>query len=39
MRAGRNATVGMVTHRFPLEYCAGALSAVADSSCIKAVIS
>ncbi|MCS5716939.1 zinc-dependent alcohol dehydrogenase family protein [Herbiconiux sp. CPCC 205763] len=38
LRNGRVDTAGMVTHRFTLEEYAEALAAVADSSCIKAVI-
>jgi D-arabinitol dehydrogenase (NADP+) len=38
LREGRIDTAGMVTHRFSLEQYADALAAVADSSCIKAVI-
>jgi D-arabinitol dehydrogenase (NADP+) len=38
LRSGRIDTKGMVTHRFKLDEYAEALAAVADSSCIKAVI-
>ncbi|RWZ64771.1 2-deoxy-scyllo-inosamine dehydrogenase [Labedella populi] len=38
LRGGRVDTSGMITHRFDLEHYADALAAVADSSCIKAVI-
>lgn len=38
LRGGRLNTEGMVTHRFRLEQYAEALAAVADSSCVKAVI-
>ncbi|TFB74989.1 2-deoxy-scyllo-inosamine dehydrogenase [Cryobacterium glaciale] len=38
LRGGRVRTEGMITHRFTLEEYAEALEAVADSSCIKAVI-
>lgn len=38
LRGGRVDTTGMITHRFDLEHYADALRAVADSSCIKAVI-
>ena len=38
LRSGRIDTEGMITHRFTLEQYADALAAVADSSCVKAVI-
>lgn len=38
LRSGRVDTSGMVTHRFALDDYADALAAVADSSCVKAVI-
>jgi D-arabinitol dehydrogenase (NADP+) len=38
LRSGRVDTTGMVTNRFTLHDYAGALTAVADSSCVKAVI-
>lgn len=38
LRLGRVDTTGMITHRFGLDEYAEALRAVADSSCIKAVI-
>ena len=38
LRSGRVDTTGMVTNRFTLDDYAGALTAVADSSCVKAVI-
>jgi D-arabinitol dehydrogenase (NADP+) len=38
LRTGRVTTTGLVTHRFTLDDYAGALAAVADSSCVKAVI-
>lgn len=38
LREGRVDTSGMITHRFDLDHYADALGAVADSSCIKAVI-
>jgi len=38
LRQRRVDTTGLITHRFDLEHYADALAAVADSSCIKAVI-
>jgi D-arabinitol dehydrogenase (NADP+) len=38
LRDGRVDTTGMITHRFGLDRYAEALAAIADSSCIKAVI-
>jgi len=38
LRAGRIDTEGMITHRFGLDEYADALAAVADSTCIKAVM-
>jgi len=38
LRSGRIDTAGMITHRFGLADYADALAAVADSSCLKAVI-
>jgi D-arabinitol dehydrogenase (NADP+) len=38
LRGGQVDTTGMITHRFKLEQYAEALEAVADSSCVKAVI-
>jgi D-arabinitol dehydrogenase (NADP+) len=38
LRGGQVDTRGMITHRFKLEQYAEALEAVADSSCVKAVI-
>ena len=38
LRSGRVDTTGMVTNRFTLDDYAGALTAVGDSSCVKAVI-
>lgn len=38
LRTGRVATAGMITHRFGLNQYGDALAAVADSSCIKAVL-
>lgn len=38
LRSGRVDTNGLVTHRFTLDDYAGALAAVADSGCVKAVI-
>jgi D-arabinitol dehydrogenase (NADP+) len=38
LRGGQVDTEGMITHRFTLEQYAEALEAVADSSCVKAVI-
>lgn len=38
LRTGRVDTAGMITHRFDLLHYGDALAAVADSSCIKAVL-
>lgn len=38
LRSGRVDTTGMITHRFSLDHYADALAAVADSTCVKAVI-
>jgi D-arabinitol dehydrogenase (NADP+) len=38
LRSGRVDTTGLVTHRFSLDDYADVLAAVADSSCVKAVI-
>ncbi len=38
LRSGRVDTAGLVTHRFRLDDYADVLAAVADSSCVKAVI-
>ena len=38
LRTGRVSTAGMITHRFGLHQYGDALAAVADSSCIKAVL-
>lgn len=38
LRSGRVRPEGLITHRFPLDDYAGALAAVADSACIKAVV-
>lgn len=38
LRTGRISTAAMVTHRFTLDDYAGALAAITDSACIKAVI-
>ena len=38
LRGGRVDTQGMITHRFSLEEYSEALAAVADSSCVKAII-
>jgi D-arabinitol dehydrogenase (NADP+) len=38
LRTGRVDTTGMITHRFGLDQYADALAAIADSSCIKAVV-
>lgn len=38
LRQGRVDTTGMITHRFRIEEYAQALAAVADSSCVKAVL-
>jgi D-arabinitol dehydrogenase (NADP+) len=39
LRGGRLDTSGMITHRFDLTHYADALAALADSSCVKAIIS
>ena len=38
LRSGRVDPAGMVTHRFSLDDYAGALAAVADSACVKALV-
>ena len=39
LRSGRVRTDGLITHRFPLDEYAGALAALSDPTCLKAVVS